>query len=117
MKKLILSTLALTLFASNNALAEDRYSPNELLYGGVSISSDGILTSQANFACAAPMEVELRTSIDNSVQVAIKDRLIDCMMIPWVQEFSIDLKPHLQQYGYHQSEVTIVNKISFELPE
>ena len=117
MNKVILSTLVLTLFASNSVLAEDRYRPNELLYGGVSIGSDGILTSQANFACAAPFEVELKTSSDNSVQVAIKDALIDCMMVPWVQEFSIDLKPQLRQFGYHQSEVTIVNKISFELPE
>ena len=114
MKKLILSTLALTLFVSNSALAEDRYSPNELLYGGVNISADGVLTSKASFACAEPTDVEFTMSSDNSVQLAIKDTLIDCRMIPWVQDFSIDLKPLLQQYGYHQSELSVVNKITFE---
>ncbi|WP_185759873.1 hypothetical protein, partial [Vibrio pectenicida] len=107
-------TLALTLFASNNALAEDRYSPNELLYSGVSISADGVLTSKASFACSAPTEVEFTMSADNSVQLEIKDSLIDCRMIPWVQDFSIDLKPLLQQYGYYQSELSVANKITFE---
>ena len=111
MKGKIFSILALSLSFSHYVMADSKYSPNETLYGGVNISQDGILTSQALFGCAAPTEVELKTAMDNSVQVTIKDNFLDCRITPSVQEFSIDLKPFLEDFEYHEGGIQIANKI------
>ena len=117
MKGKIVSILALSLSFSHYAMADSKYSPNETLFGGVNISQDGILTSQALFGCNAPNEVELKTAMDNSVQVTVKDTFFDCRITPFVQEFSIDLKPFLEDFEYRKGGVQVVNKIIFKYDE
>jgi hypothetical protein len=98
-------------------MAHSKYSPSETLYGGVNINQDGILTSKALFGCSEPREVELKKSIDNSVQVTVLDTFTDCKFPPSVQEFSIDLKPFLKNFRYFDSEIRVGNKIIFEYDE
>ena len=117
MKGKLFSILALSLSFSHSAMAHSKYSPSATLYGGVNINQDGILTSKALFSCSEPREVELKKSIDNSVQVTVLGAQIDCKFPSSVQEFSIDLKPFLENFAYFDSHIHVENKIIFEYDE
>ncbi|RDH44281.1 hypothetical protein [Zooshikella ganghwensis] len=90
----LLSGLAVGLSVSINVFAVQDLTPKPInLYGGFTLDRNGSFTSYANLSCTSALEVNVleKTSSPNLVYLS-RNPDKDCKLIPYKQEFTINLK-------------------------
>ncbi|WP_018692390.1 hypothetical protein [Algicola sagamiensis] len=112
-KSIALLTTVIAALSTTVSADENRYYEPATLYGGVTIDAEGVLHAKALYACVQPSIVSIEAN-SKPAKVFIKKTGIDCRMVPWVQEFSINLKEELQKKHYYGSEIVIGNTISMK---